>query len=839
MAELNLKQITDKLNSEFAGDVRKLVFWYDANAEFTEDIDSLDLENAKILHLEKDNQFYVKYFLECVDRETNYLIYAPFAKPAVQDNHLWDTIRYSKEFFADRVSLIVLELGIHEKYRETVQRYNKFFAAKERLRRFSELDIEEYNSSTIEIGIMSALCKCRVASFEEVLRCILTDDGFEDNKYLVEFEKYDLLGAFWNHAESIFGYNDPKPTLEKFTITMFVTYAAKKVTAEIPQSLKPFVSYKAGNILAFIDNLMNSSIYGERFDEISDLIFETINGKDVFAALPVDSIVECGIFAGIDKIILDWLIKRLESEDTGAKLGDKTIPEICYNRRKMHFGAKFRGDYFIVENAYYIISEGKYTPVSGIDNIADNYINSSYKTDRRYRYFYYFYDNSDSQNDYENLRTLVENIYSNEYLDDITVNWNENFVESSGLTKYPLQSCFYDRYIKGSKDRVVVIISDALRYEVGQTLFEKFCEDEKCTASISAMQSMLPSKTSLGMAALLPHIELAVDNNFNVTLDGNACSNTEQREAILKQFVPNSKCIQFDSLKSMNQADLRAVFTGQEVVYIYHNQIDARGDKMNTENEVFVACEEAINEIHSTIRRISVNANTQHFIVTADHGFIYKRDKLVESDKINASDKGTIYGQRFALSENEITENGVSSIPFASVIGKDDNRMVYFPLGTDIFKVAGSGQNYVHGGSSPQEMIIPVIDVKVEKGHKETDTAKIALVSLVKKITNLTTNLDFVQTEPVSDIIKETTYRVYFVSAENEKISNENICVADKKDNDTTKRMFRLRFQFKNRKYDATKKYYLVAYDDKNDIEILRHEIMMDIAFADDFGFNI
>ena len=50
MAELNLKQITDKLNSEFTGDVRKLVFWYDANAEFKEDIDTLALENAKVLH---------------------------------------------------------------------------------------------------------------------------------------------------------------------------------------------------------------------------------------------------------------------------------------------------------------------------------------------------------------------------------------------------------------------------------------------------------------------------------------------------------------------------------------------------------------------------------------------------------------------------------------------------------------------------------------------------------------------------------------------------------------------------------------------------------------------
>ena len=68
MAELNLKQITDKLNGEFAGEVRKLVFWYDANAEFKEDVDTLALENAKVLHLEPDNQFYIKHFLETRSR---------------------------------------------------------------------------------------------------------------------------------------------------------------------------------------------------------------------------------------------------------------------------------------------------------------------------------------------------------------------------------------------------------------------------------------------------------------------------------------------------------------------------------------------------------------------------------------------------------------------------------------------------------------------------------------------------------------------------------------------------------------------------------------------------
>jgi len=50
--------------------------------------------------------------------------------------------------------------------------------------------------------------------------------------------------------------------------------------------------------------------------------------------------------------------------------------------------------------------------------------------------------------------------------------------------------------------------------------------------------------------------------------------------------------------------------------------------------------------------------------------------------------------------------------------------------------------------------------------------------------------------------------------------------------------MFRLRFSFKNRKYDNKKPYYLVAYDDKNSVEVLRRQVVMDIAMADDFGFG-
>lgn len=88
-----------------------------------------------------------------------------------------------------------------------------------------------------------------------------------------------------------------------------------------------------------------------------------------------------------------------------------------------------------------------------------------------------------------------------------------------------------------------------------------------------------------------------------------------------------------------------------------------------------------------------------------------------------------------------------------------------------------------------------------------------------------------------SNVVKETSYRIYFVSDSGEKISSENLFTADKKEEDVAKRIFRLRFSLKIQKYDRNHQYYLAAIDDKTNIEVLRREAIMDLAFADDFGF--
>lgn len=495
--------------------------------------------------------------------------------------------------------------------------------------------------------------------------------------------------------------------------------------------------------------------------------------------------------------------------------------------------------YHMLSSAYSMVKEADYHAADGLKPIIDRYLAADYNMDQQYRKFYYYYDQLESTESFEPLRELVENIYTNEYLACLLPAWNAGIQQDAAFSVIPLQRDFYNANLRYTKERTVVIISDAMRYEVGQELFARMQDDPKCTAKLSVQLSVLPSYTRLGMAALLPHKTLEMTDDFQVLADGILCDNLAGRQQVLQSYNPDSVCVQFDDIKNLKVAELRDVLTKRQIIYVYHNQIDARGDKANTEDEVFHACEEAVQEIMDLIHRISVSGNTYHFIVTADHGFIYKRDKLTESDKISGKSADKAFAnRRFIVSKAALEDDGIDHMSMGCVLGNEDSKVVSYPVSSNVFKVAGGGANYVHGGSSPQEMLVPVLEFKMERGHMETKNAEIALVSIVHKITNLITSMDFIQSDAVSDTVKAAKYRIFFLSEDNEKISNENSYVADSREENAQKRIFRMRFTFKNKKYDKDKQYYLVVYDEESGLEQWRQPVIMDIAFADDFGFG-
>lgn len=842
---MDIKSIQEKLNEEFKGTERKLIFWYDDKAEFKEDIEILNLDNAKIYHLEKDNLFYTKYFLEIVDKKNSYLIYAPFQKPEDNKNPLADMIYYSKLFYADKISLICSNLNIPERYKEHLSLYSKFWDANVRISAFAALNIERYNTETIDIGMLSVLTGVKVPSFEEILKQLLTtEDLSEENKLIISYSKMGLLEVFWELCNKYLGFSDENPTLYKLVTTLLITYTVQNMKYSVPKGWQQFLSSRKNDAAVFVRNFMNNILYKDCYDSLAKTISDNLNVGGTIAGLNVENIINCDTFEEFDYFILTWITDKLVSENLDEKVSDKDILTICKERSSeaYHFNKKFYYEYRMLFYAYELIKHaGNFEKKNNINEIIASYVKNDYKIDNYYRWFYFAYDKLNNPDNYERLRILIENIYSNDFLDSITPEWNEvlsdKYYKDNTL---PRQNDFYNNYLRSSagKERIIVIISDALRFECAAELTSKFNDDEKCEAYIEWNLGVLPSYTKLGMASLLPHEDIQFIDENKILVDREDCGDLKSRQKILRKYVPSSVCVNFDEVYKMKVSELREVFQGQDIIYIYHNQVDSRGDKASSENEVFNACDEAIVEIHSFVRRLTEAISATRYIITSDHGFLYKRDKLKESDKVSIKgNKDFDINKRFIISESPMNLEGTNTLPL-NYLSEENASYVTVPVGTDIFKVSGGGQNYVHGGSSLQELIIPVIKVRTERGKKETSFVQVILTSISRKITNLTTFLDFIQSESVSDTVKPREIKAYFIDDNGKKISYEVPIIANIKNVSAEKRVFHEKFIFKNRAYNRNEKYYLVLVDANDErIEIARHEFMIDIAFADDFGF--
>ncbi len=837
MAELNLKQIEDKLNNEFDEENRVIVFWYDEKQEFIDDIDNLNLENAKIHHLTPTNLFKTKLLLEREDKSSNYLIYAPFEKPENKNNHLADTILYSKEFFADRISLLAVDLGIDTIYNPLLERYIKFFNAQDRTKRFYELEVDNYNEESIEIALLSATVKSKVVNFEEVVRIVLSED-LSNNKHINEFSKYGLEETFWKYCRINFSYIDEEPNLIRFSISLLLTYAQNQMNKKLHSGLNDYILEKPGTVMAFVDQMMNSNLYKDSFRRISNEVYRSIDGDKIFKDYNIEDLVDIDVFKAIDEKIILWALDRLLDENLNAKVNGFSLVEVCKGRKFKHFKDIYINKYDVLINAYYLILNKDFRIEGDILDLVAEYENKYYKMDTYYRRFYYYLDKVEDNSIFEELQTLVENIYVNRYLDVLSKEFSNELDYSKLKAKYKIQRDFYNNFISGNNERIVVIISDAFRYEVGKELVDRFKYNEKVEAKIEPQIGVLPSYTSLGMATLLPNKNIEITNDYDVYVDGKPTSNLAERNAILQSKNSKSDSIQYDQLTKMKKAEMREFFAGKEVIYIYHDEIDARAH--SAEDKVFDACYETIEAIEDIIKRLTNNVSATRFIITADHGFIYTRNKNKESDKIDKFfKKEDKISKRFIISEHNYNIMGTKNIIVSDVLGNYDGRTITTPLTSNIFKTQGGGQNFIHGGSSPQEIIVPVIQVKTTRGAVEVEKVKISLISMVSRITSLLFSLDFVQQEPVSDIIKSATYKIAFIDKYGELISNEEIYVAKSKSKDSSDRIFNLKFRLRNKKYRRDEEYYFTITDKETGIEIHRQQVIIDIAFADDFGFDI
>lgn len=848
---MDLPNIQDQLNTEFSKSDTRIIFWFDDKGEYEDEVSELQLDNARLYILDGTNWFYSKWLLNELDTEGKYLVYAPFPKPSDAENPLADMYYYSVPYYTDRVSQMSQELGIDNRFKEHLAQYSNFWKNKIRIEKFKELGIDHFNVETIDIGLIAVLADVKTPNFEEITRQLLLNDN---EAYMKALEDNGLLEKFWKLCEKYFGYQSENPNIDDLAACMLLTYASMTLKDTLPVVLKSYVLKKKNDVVVFVRNLMDNVLYQYAYDALSEKVDKTLRvvsriwdelktdadkSKDQSAQLL--DIANCDAFRELDQILIDWALDQLNDEILDAQIDGMNLAQIAEQRtsKSCHFGNVYNNEYKAIKYAYQMMKAVSVLEVTGdIKAMVANYQKQTYLIDSYYRWFYSAYDCIEDTERFAQVRERIENMYSFTYLQKVTPKWNQeltdDMVADTGLKR---QEDFYRNYLKAyeGKNRVIVIISDAFRYECAKELMEQLELDEKCTPKLECMISGLPSVTSVGMASLLPHKDLQIDEKLNVTVDGQTCGDLASRDKILKAQNENNVALSFDEVASANKEKIRELLQKKNIVYIYHNQVDARGDKPASENEVFTACSEAIEEIHKLIKKLTSYISAPKFFITADHGFLYKRDKLQEFDKVSYDREICTYSnKRFLLTTQKVNEPGMKSRMMAYM----NQLYVTTPIGADIFKVAGGGQNYVHGGSSLQEMLIPVIELTTNTRAVAYDYVDVILTTVNRKVTNLITYFDFIQTEKVTDTMKARSLVAYFTTEGGEKISFDVPIVANSREDAPEKRTFHEKFTLKSREYKYGDKYYLVLADANDEKNILqKYEFMIDIAFVDDFGF--
>lgn len=838
---MDLQEISEKINLLLSGDNRKIVFWYDEDAEYIDEIDNITLsENFKLWKVTENNWFETKLQIEIRDKEKSYLLYAPFKRPDDRENHLADLYYYSEHFYSDKLNQIMREMGVPSEYQGEVKKYRNFWSSGN-LGKFNALKIQSFSNDSIDLGIMCVLAGVRVLSFEELTKSVLLG-GFEENAILRKMEHYKIDSVFWSMVESAYGYKDDAPTLKKLFATIVMTYTDVLVNGHIPDVWKTFLSEKSNDCVVLAKNLMNNAETASFYDEQAALIASELKVGQLIMDIPLENVVYLDSFAEFDDNIINWIISKIEDDMLDEKLDGMTISDIALLRMKTayHYSDKYENWYQMLYHGYQAlkdISLYEYKPT--LKEVIEDYSKKTYQVDLHYRKFYYYLDKLGLQENSEKIRDLVENIYTSKYLNDLSYKWNQSLSDElyntyTGKRENDFFADFVSPFMKedGRAGRVVVIISDGMRYECARELFEELNLDPKCDAKMDHMLSVLPSETTLGMASLLPNKDVEVTDKLEIKVDGVPCGNSlADREKILKNTVKRSACYRFDEIMQAKQSEIRDKFQDKDVVYIYQNQIDGRGEEQPTENEVFNACAEAINEIHTLITRLTGYVSNTRFLVTADHGFIYKRDKLVESDKV-VTDKSEVsfVNKRYLLSVEKISDNALISraLVYLNALNK---VYVSTPMGADIIKSKGGGQNYVHGGSTLQEMIIPVVKVKTAKGKQDTGSVSVELSTFNNRITDATFRLDFMQMEAVTDVLKPISLLAFFVDEDGNKISFDVPIVAKEMSTSSKDRLMTEKFTLKSGKYTRGKDYYLVlVMMDDEEKEYKRYKFEIDIA---------
>jgi uncharacterized protein (TIGR02687 family) len=841
MAELNVDEIVAGLSAKYT-DQNRFVIWYDDAGSFADEIDEIGArlpDDVTLVHMNSDEQFQTKlHLVDILQAGGAALVYSPAAEPSLEHNFLADFIRFGQKYTADATAMLLDQLHLPQSLRAFAVEQKKFFNNRQRSGEFSRLYKPSNKPELIE---MAVLVKANEANVFAVLQQVATSSLDDQNGYTELFAKYGLLDEFWSIVGQTFNFTNVGNDLQQLYSGLFLNFAFAQADLDLPAKLSGYSAGNLNNAIAFVERSRDKKSLDEAMQQIAVEVWQHVNGEALFRRVEMSALIQIDAFAGIDTIIINWMIDRMNEQDYGVQVSHLSLMDIADKRSRMNFGSQFADTYRVLGDALNILTRHQDVPDGDLEEQIKWYTESGYVVDQTYRHFVDLFVNLDAtQRDLlSRLKNVVENQYLNGFLTPSIQKWTEAY-RPSAVSHGQLQRNFYQYYVGSKSDsRTVVIISDAFRFEAAKELEQILNDQDTFNAEMGYAITALPSVTYFGMPALLPNHNLTYAGDTTVLVDGQKANTEETRRQILQAQNPNSVTEQLDNFRvHMNSDQRKAFLADQKVVYLYHNQIDTTGEKQKQENETFAATRTAIAEIADAIRLMR-NLSVRNIIITADHGFIYRWSAIDEADKITLDGMQDRKEQRYAIGKTPVSEVGVKSQSLGELLGNDDERWVSYPTSARIFKAPGAGQNYVHGGASPQEMIVPILQIKTQSGKSQAVPVELTdVTSGAHRITSREVVVRLNQVQPISDKVTAAKFTAAFVDAQDNPISGEVQIAADNRDTNAQKRIFTQRFTLADQQFVNGASYYLRLRNIDNNTET-KYEYTMDMMIGGGFGFDI
>jgi uncharacterized protein (TIGR02687 family) len=865
---MDTDQIKSGLTSLFDNGQR-IVFWHDPDGEFAEMVPDLDLADVSVLRLTETPTLEAKVTVELEQPDTRFLIYETGDLPTPELDWLLDIRLYADQFAADRSSMILKELGLHQQsLRNHISSRSKFFASKERTGRIAKLIDDNDDESSIDRKIMATVLRVEQPEFFTIVRALFHTIPKADLDVLPsawdDFDKYAIAQSFWTQAEEHFGYSEDEPSLKNLLIRLMVTDFDHKASTGAPKALQHLLLNKsnATNAVVCMGQWRDSASRQESFDALSAAVADAIKLEDHLSDLELDALQDVNTFLMVEQYIASRLRDRVI--DTADAVNVEAVRDIASRRQDGYWANKALASSFnapreALSRVYdALIAGSEFFHLRNQHNegfsypsakaFHDAYATDLYRFDQLYRHFCEAADFAEAAgwDILKSLRDKVEDCYGNWFVATLARKWGDH-VENELISKWRIddidpQQKFFVRHIQPTLDkagdrRVFVIISDAFRYEAAQELTDQLNGKYRFTANLSSMLGVLPSYTGLGMAALLPHKQLSYDEKGTVQVDGKSSSGIANRQKILDSV--KGVAVKADEFMAMKKDEGRDFIKPYQVVYIYHNQIDQTADTGN-EEKTFDAVRTTIDEIGNLVTKIINNLNGNYIAITADHGFLFQETAPTETDKNAIADKpaGTvIYKKRYLIGRNLPDNEKAYHGSTATTAGAVGDMEFWVPKGANRFHFVG-GSRFIHGGAMLQEVMVPLVKVVQMKGKSAQKTkTKHVGISILGSNLKITTNrykFKFIQTEAVSDRVKPLTVKVA-IFEDSDPITNTETITFDNMSSDMNEWRKEIWLTLAQRTFNKKSQYQLILRNAETGVEETRLDVTIDLAFENDF----